>query len=357
MHGHEGDVSSASFSADGAHVATASSDKSARLWHAAGGQQIAVLRGHTDAVNSVAFSPDGKCIATASDDRTARLWDANDAREIGTLQGHGFWVRSAAFSPEGTRIVTASADRSARIWDTSTLRETLALHGHEDSVNSAAFSPDGSRIVTASRDKSVRVWDAISGRQIAELNGHRHAVGSAAFSPDGSLIVSTGQSRFGATVLWHAASTRLLAVLQGRDERVWPNDATFSPDGERVVTACTDNSAKLWDVRGVEALAGEVAEVIASCLTHGRGIQTRAERQDLLMQTIDENDGDLHQALLTRLTTEDPAAAARVHDRAEFLDRRLDPDRYRAPSRRTEIASARTEPEPSTLSKIRNWWR
>jgi WD40 repeat protein len=55
-------------------VVTASHDRSARLWDAASGKQLAVLQGHEDSVGSAAFSPDGAKVVTASDDRTARIW-------------------------------------------------------------------------------------------------------------------------------------------------------------------------------------------------------------------------------------------------------------------------------------------
>jgi len=110
-------------------------------------------------VNSAAFSPDGSRIVTASQDNTARIWEAASGKEIAVLRGHEHYVNSAAFSPDGSRIVTASQDKTARIWDAASAKEIVVLRGHDDTVNSAAFSLDGSRIVTASRDKTARIWD------------------------------------------------------------------------------------------------------------------------------------------------------------------------------------------------------
>ena len=75
-----------------------------------------MLRGHEGGVLSAAFSPNGSRVVTAAEDRTARLWDAATGREIALLHGHEGWVWSPAFSPDGGRVVTASADGTARIW-------------------------------------------------------------------------------------------------------------------------------------------------------------------------------------------------------------------------------------------------
>ena len=65
-------------------IATASNDKTIRIWDADTGQPIgAPLRGHEDVVNGVAYSPDGHRIATASNDKTIRIWDAHTGQPIG----------------------------------------------------------------------------------------------------------------------------------------------------------------------------------------------------------------------------------------------------------------------------------
>jgi WD40 repeat protein len=63
------------------------------------------------------FSPDGSRIVTASGDQTARVWDAATGKEMAVLRGHEGFVRAAAFSPDGSSVVTASRDQTARISD------------------------------------------------------------------------------------------------------------------------------------------------------------------------------------------------------------------------------------------------
>jgi len=87
---------------------------------------LLTLRGHKDSVLSMTFSSDGKRLATGSGDRTAKLWNAATGQELATLKGHADWVSSVTFSPDGKRLATGSGDRTVKLWDAATEKEVAA---------------------------------------------------------------------------------------------------------------------------------------------------------------------------------------------------------------------------------------
>ncbi|MBD2612756.1 hypothetical protein H6G94_15995 [Nostoc punctiforme FACHB-252] len=255
LEGHTNTVYSVSFSPDGRLLASASGDKTIKIWDVTKGKEIRTLTGHSNNVFSVSFSPDSQKLASASGDKTIKIWDVTTGKAIRTLTGHHDWVYSVRFSPNGRLLASTSNDKTIKIWDVTTDEPIRTLTGHRDWVNSIRFSSDGRLLASASADKTIKIWDVTTGQLIKTLTGHRDWVKSLSLSPNGQLLASASRDK--TIKLWNITTGQLLKTLTGHTDGV--KSISFSPDGQKLASASDDKTIKLWDVatsKEIYTLAG-----------------------------------------------------------------------------------------------------
>ncbi|WP_442947855.1 WD40 repeat domain-containing protein [Nostoc sp.] len=122
-------------------------------------QLFCVLHGHSNRVFSVALSPDRQFLASASADRTIKLWSPHTGQCLKTLYGRGSWVWAIAFSPDSNFLASGSYDRTIKIWDVHSGECLQTLPGHPGCVLTIAFSPDGKTLISSSYKKIVKRRD------------------------------------------------------------------------------------------------------------------------------------------------------------------------------------------------------
>ena len=302
LRGHTGDVYHVVFSPDGAALATASQDRTVRIWDAATGKSTATLGGHSDEVNAVVWSPDGRFLASASDDGTVRLWDAQAHVAIKTvLEDDRGPIVSLAFSQDGALL--ASGDDRGRLvlTDTTTWKAAKVVKTGGGRVHGLALTHDGAWLATATESSGVQIWDLSdrqppltsdlfhslargvafdrgdrllacgytwaydwdwqAGDEPCQFYGSPDYLNSIAFCGEDRLAATAGQD--GAARVVDPVTGALRQTLLGHAERIWC--VASSPDSWRVATASADDTAKLWTI---QETTSALADTDAPPLTH-----------------------------------------------------------------------------------------
>jgi WD40 repeat protein/tRNA A-37 threonylcarbamoyl transferase component Bud32 len=254
MYFHDAGVVSVVFSPDGSRIATASEDRTARVWDVTTGETVCIVN-HADTVSSVVFSPDGRRILTGSYDGSARMWDATTGAPVGPALEHAAVVRFACFSPDGVWVATISGqmvgkEGHLRIWGTRKGEPKTAPLPHAGALHYAEFAPDGQRVVTASHDKRARIWTIDGPAPTAVALEHSAVVWHASFSADSRRVLTASWDK--TARVWDAITGKpILGRLEHPDRVTY---ASFSPDGRRIATTCVDGLARVWDATTGELL-------------------------------------------------------------------------------------------------------
>uniref|UniRef100_A0A672SCT4 Notchless protein homolog 1 n=1 Tax=Sinocyclocheilus grahami TaxID=75366 RepID=A0A672SCT4_SINGR len=139
-------------------LVSGSDDFTMFLWNPAEEKKpVARLTGHQALVNEVLFSPDTRLIASASFDKSIKIWDGKTGKYLTSLRGHVGPVYQVAWSADSRLLVSGSSDSTLKVWDIKKGKLNADLPGHADEIFAVDWSPDGQRVASGGKDKCLRM--------------------------------------------------------------------------------------------------------------------------------------------------------------------------------------------------------
>ncbi|QLI73171.1 Vegetative incompatibility protein HET-E-1 [Metarhizium brunneum] len=242
LKGHGGSVNAIASSSSRKILASASSDRTVRLWDDVTGAHKRTLQGHRGYVLDIAFSPDGNTLVSASSDCQVWVWGVNEGNHIRTLEGHRNWVNSVVFLSNST-IASASSDWTINLWDINHGICKTVLKSHSGSVNALASSRNGKVLASGSSDRTVRIWNIAEGTPIMTSLDHDGSVTALSFATDGRFLASASSDK--AVRLWDADTGSQIRMLEFHGD--WVNSVTFI-NNITLATASSDRTLRLWNI-------------------------------------------------------------------------------------------------------------
>jgi len=224
------------------YVLSCSDDMTIKLWDWERGFECTqMFEGHAHYVMQVKFNPkDTNTFATASLDRSIKVWGLGSPVAHYTLEGHERGVNCVDYYPSGDKpyILSGADDRTVKIWDYQTKSIVHSLEGHSHNVCSVMFHPKLPIIASASEDGTVRIWQSTTYRAETTLNyGMERAWALAATADSTKLAIGFDEG--------------CVCIELGSDDPVASMDATG-----KIVWA-TNNEIQTTSVRGVASGSGD----------------------------------------------------------------------------------------------------
>jgi WD40 repeat protein len=323
--GHTDSVKAVAVTPDGGYIISGSSDYTLKVWDLEKKQELYTFKGHTDSITAVTVTPNGRYAISGSRDQTIKIWDLESRKELYTIHSYIDYsdgVEALKVTPDGHHLIFASSHHTLKVWDLENKKELHTLQGHTSFAEAVAVTPDGKYAISAS-GYEIQLWD-LSSKTQSLTPPHYSCVDTIKLTLDSRRAIS--MSEFSAGVLlkvWDlesgievnifdkiilneeislslpeidnvnpivtedlqyiavASDKKTLVVLnlqkgtelllKGHTDHIFAVAAT--PDGQCAVSAASDCTAIVWDLKGGKAITKFVGDsTLMSCVISPDGL-------------------------------------------------------------------------------------
>ncbi len=289
--GHSQRSDGLAFSPDNRYLASASSDSTIRIWDAATGNELRVLKGHTGGVRCVTFSADGQSLASGGMDGKVKLWDVASGKEIANFDGHKGRVNTVAFSRDGKLLASGGVDNVVKVWDVTTKAEMRTQAGHTGWVLALAFGADNQTLVSSSADLTLKRWNLASG-QVIQTATQQTPITCLAISQNSEWLASVSNN---ATVqLWQMPQLQAEPGFSFRFDTGRVVAVSFNANDSQVFAVSSERVSKRFDLasRMATQLSAEPERTekyeAAAFTSDGQRLAISAGTRDLEVHSFDD---------------------------------------------------------------------
>lgn len=187
LSGHTASITAVSLNSDGSVLATASLDKTVRLWKMPSGEPIRTLTLKA-APLSMTFSPDGKGVIVGTGAGELSWYSVETGTADKPFLTKGPAVQALSLARTGKQLAVALGSGSIALFTVEDRKQVQTLLGHSGPVLSLSYRPDGKRLVSAGSDLTLRWWDPT--RPEGDVRRMNVLVPQVAWSPDGSAVAA-----------------------------------------------------------------------------------------------------------------------------------------------------------------------
>jgi WD40 repeat protein/outer membrane protein assembly factor BamD (BamD/ComL family) len=229
-------------------------DGAVRMWDLNGSEKSESLSpSHSKKIYALARSDNTRYMATGSWDRQVFLWDSNSNNMVGKI-GVRPQVLSMAFSPTGRWIAAAGTDGQVdfiRVKDQHIVNRRQVTPPH--SIFAMAYLPNRSEdLIIGDTSGALRLWSVVKGQEIYFEHAHKEKILALTVSPDGQRIASAGTDR--TIKIW---TNRLKPVFEiDKAHLRYVTSLRFSPDGRFLASGGGDGLIRIWDTSSQKLARG-----------------------------------------------------------------------------------------------------